>query len=121
MSRTKKDCPDKLREKCGKDIVFNSNRFGILAPTTKPKKKKKLDTEWHWMSTPSAWTRTMMNRPQRRKGKLWEKGVSKIKCKTEMVGTYPNIGYVPLLSQDTEDAYNEETPSVSRKPHVYYW
>lgn len=121
MSRTNKDRPDKLREKLGKDIVLTNNLYGIFATTTKPKKKKNHDTEWHWMSTPSYWTRIMMNRPQRRQGKVWEIDVSKIQCKTEMVQTYPYIGTVPLLSQETEDAYNKETPSVSRKPHVYYW
>lgn len=63
----------------------------------KTKKKRKDDTEWHWMSTPSWWTRLTMNRPQRRKGRQWERKVH---------------------FQDLEET---DPPGVSKKPHVYYW
>lgn len=66
----------------------------------KPKQSKVLDTEDHWMSTPSEWTRIMMNKPQRREGSLWEREV--VKCQVS----------------DLEEV---DKPSVSRKPHVYYW
>ena len=63
----------------------------------KTKKRKSLDNKWHWTgATPSAWTRLMMNRPQRRKGRVWERTV---------------------LFQDLHEA---DPPGVSRKPHVYY-
>ena len=52
------------------------------------------------MSTPSWWTRCMMNRPQRRAGSIWELTV-----------TQTPIEEIDLL----------DTPSVSRKPHQYYW
>jgi hypothetical protein len=69
----------------------------IYGKTTKPKKRKEHDTEWHWMSTPSWWTRLTMTRPQRRAGKIWERKV---------------------LFEDIEDA---DPPDVGRKPHIYYY
>lgn len=65
--------------------------------TTKPKRKKRKDTQDHWMSTPSWWTRLMMNKPQRRRGHVWERKV---------------------LLEDIEET---DPPDVSHKPHVYYW
>ncbi len=35
-----------------------------------PKLKRNVDTENHWMSTPSWWTRMMMNRPSRSKARI---------------------------------------------------
>ena len=64
----------------------------------KEKQPKKKDTEWHWMSTPAWWTRLMMNRPQRAAGRVWEKKV--------------------LKAADIEDV---DKPSVSKKPHQYFW
>lgn len=66
----------------------------------KRKKKKRVDTEWHWMSTPMWWVREMMNQPQRAAGTQWEKKILKV---------------------DIEDLIDVDTPSVSRKPHIYYW
>lgn len=62
------------------------------------KKRKTDDSEWHWMCTPSWWTRLYMNRPQRRKGRVWERKV--------------------LFVTDLEIA---DTPLAGRKPHVYFW
>jgi hypothetical protein len=59
-----------------------------------------MDTENHWMSTPSWWIREMMNQPQRAKGRQWEKSVLKV---------------------DINDLDIIDYPSVSRKPHWYYW
>lgn len=86
MSRTTKDKPWPIQSPDHHSIA------------DKPKRAKKKDTEWHWMSTPSWWTRLMMNRPQRRKGKLWEAGVK-------------------------FEAVTEETdpPGASKKPHKYFW
>ena len=80
------------------DEPFTYNRVCyIYAPTTKPKRRKGEDVEWHWMSTPSWWTRLVMNRPQRREGRLWERKVH------------------------FEDIEETDPPGVSKKPHIYYW
>ncbi len=79
-----------------KPYVYNKICY-IYGPTSKPKKRKEHDVEWHWMATPSWWTRLTMNRPQRRKGRLWERKV---------------------LLEDVEEA---DPPGVSKKPHKYYW
>ena len=102
MSRTYKHKPSKLRFE-----AWNIDReriegtfYWLERPTTKTKKRRSSDTEWHWMSTPSWWIRCMMNRPQRRAGSIWELTV-----------TQTPIEEIDLL----------DTPSVSRKPHQYYW
>ena len=69
----------------------------IDLPTTKPKQRKRVDTENHWMSTPSWWTRLMMNKPQRRRAHVWER---------------------KALLEDLEET---DPPGVSHKPHWYYW
>ena len=66
----------------------------------KTKKKKRVDAEWHWMSTPGWYINLFMNRPQRSSGKLWERRVVK----------------VPV-----EELVDETLPGVGRKPHLYYW
>ncbi len=71
----------------------------IKLPGVKTKKRKEVDTDWHWLrGSPSWWTRLTMNRPQRRAGHMWEQKV--------------------LLETDLE---NTDPPSVSYKPHVYYY
>jgi hypothetical protein len=70
----------------------------IKLPGVKTKKRKELDTDWHWLSaTPSWWTRLTMNRPQRRAGRVWEQKV---------------------LLEDLEET---DPPGVSHKPHCYYY
>ena len=104
MSNTIKDKPSRvLYEDLHKDQEHVGPFNWIHLPTTKTKKKKRVDTEWHWMSTPSWWTRLMMNRPQRRKSKTWEQNIRKL----------PSLTEEALLDQDF--------PSVSKKPHQYYW
>lgn len=66
-------------------------------PSTKTKKRKEVDCEWHWMSTPSWWTRITMNRPQRR--------------------FYHLLEHKALMS-DLEDF---DFPDLKKKPHIYYW
>ena len=106
MSRTFKDLPSKLRypeEEWDYKYYFTGNRKCIdylQYPGVLTKKKKKVDTEYHWMSTPSWWIREMMNQPQRAKGRQWEKSVLKV---------------------DINDLDIIDYPSVSRKPHWYYW
>ena len=69
----------------------------FLNMDTAAKKSRREDTEWHWMTTPSWWTRMTMNRPQRRHGHVWERTV---------------------LFNNIEQA---DPPQVGRKPHQYYW
>lgn len=73
----------------------------LQKPGVKTKKKREVDSEWHWMgSTPSWWTRVTMNRPQRREAHLWEHDVARM----------------PI--DELEEA---DKPNVSHKPHVYYY
>lgn len=73
--------------------------FRVERPGVMPKKPRHIDTTWNWLgSTPSSWTRMMMNRPMRHRGRGWEKRV--------------------LRESDLE---NTDPPGVSRKPHHYYW
>jgi hypothetical protein len=100
MSRTNKDKPDKIRFPKKDNWVFTEGYGTRKLPTIEPKKRKEVDSEWHWMGTPSAWTRLMMNRPQRRAGSLWERRV---------------------VTTSIDSIEEEDVPSVSRAPHCYYW
>jgi len=97
MSRTYKDRPLKLTGYSWTHDMAYLNGSLIDLPTTKPKRRKEVDTEDHWMTTPSWWTRITMNRPQRRAGRTWEKVV---------------------MHRDIEDV---DPPGVSHKPYNYYW
>lgn len=115
MSRTYKDKPSKLThepwdkdtlrfEYEGERLDYYTNEpktyigYGHLdLPTTKTKKRKEVDTEEHWMSTPSWWTHLCMNKPQRRAGRIWE---------------------ATVLREDIEET---DAPGVSKRPHIYYW
>lgn len=66
----------------------------------KTKKKKRVDSEWHSMTTPGWFIKEFMNRPQRASGRAWEKKAAE---------------------SAPEDLDLLDTPSVGRKPHVYYW
>lgn len=121
MSRTYKDRPARIRfpenypfnindayEKYEYTYSYNWNgtnkeviRFSYLPKKgAKRKQRRHQDHEWHWMSTPSEWTRIMMNRPQRREYHLLEH---------EAVKT-------PLDSLEELDI-----PDYKRKPHIYYY
>ena len=102
MSRTYKDKPSKIKhESWNKDRERIEGTFYYIdLPTTKAKKRKELDTEEHWMNTPGWWTRLVMNRPQRRRCKLWERDALK-------------------SSLDSLDDLDK--PIISRKPHIYFW
>lgn len=63
-------------------------------------KKKRSYKERNWLTTPMWWVRLMMNQPQRVATKQWEKKVVKV---------------------SVEDIIDLDTPSVSRRPHWYYW
>lgn len=122
MSRTYKDKPAKFRfpeaydwrwscEKVPYDYTYSP--YGTGDPVTvtryvyrelpgvKTKKRREVDSEWHWMgSTPSWWTRLTMNRPQRREAHLWEHEVSR----------------TPVDNLEEVDK-----PNTSHKPHIYYY
>ena len=108
MSRTYKDRPARINypeeqweyrydtsEKTDRLWFRYLERKGVLT-----KKKKHVDTEHHWMTTPSWWVRLTMNKPQRRASKMWEDTV---------------IG----KSVDRLDV--EDPPIIGKKPHIYYW
>lgn len=96
--RTRVFCPKTYRYITLDEPVYCTGYYFIKVKTSKPKAKRSEDTKWFWhRGTPSAWTRTMMNRPQRYKGRRWERKV---------------------LFEDIEET---DPPGVSRKPHVYYW
>jgi hypothetical protein len=59
------------------------------------KKKKNVDSEHHWMTTPSWWNRMQHTRPERRRVKVALSRVS-----------------------DVEEA---DIPDLGRKPHIYFW
>lgn len=68
-----------------------------LTKTTKPKRRKTVDTEDHWMTTPGWWIRLKMNGPQRK-----------------------------LANKQTRLAVNTDVEEVDiadcgRKPHIYFW
>lgn len=101
MSRTYKDRPSRIKHPRTDNWVFTEGYGRRDLPTIEPKKRKEVDTEWHWMGTPGWWIRCMMNRPQRRAGSIWEREVI----------TTKNILDIDLL----------DTPSISHRPHIYYW
>lgn len=72
----------------------------LKKPNVLLKKRKEVDTEDHWMGTPSWWTNLYMLRPQRRKGRAWEHEV--VRCGIEAL----------------EEA---DPPGVGKKPHIYYY
>ena len=99
MSRTFKDKPSKLIwGDYSQDYVYLENYSHIFRKTTKPKLRKEVDTEDHWMTTPSWWTKMMMIRPERRAAHLLE--------------------VAALKTADIEDV---DFPDLGKKPHIYYW
>lgn len=68
-------------------------------PGSKTKKKKHTDIERH-LHTPNWWISMYMTQPQRTAGKAWERKAVKV-------------------ANDELDAL--DTPSVSRRPYIYYW
>lgn len=103
MSRTYKDKPHNVRfpEKqygYGRVQIETPDYYVIYwadLPGVKAKKKKHVDTEWHWMGTPSWWTQMFMNRPRR-------------SAENQQLR---NMG-------DVEDF---DFVDVKRKNHIYYW
>ena len=107
MSRTHKDVPWKLRypeqQWDYKYERVDTRRwywFGAFEKAGVLTKKKRSYQEYHGMPTPMWWVREFMTQPQRTRGKEWEQQIVK----------YP-----------VEDLLDVDTPSVGRKPHLYYW
>ena len=107
MSRSYKDVPWKLRypeRDWGYRHYPNENaRWPWFSALEKPgvlTKKKRHYEEYHGMSTPMWWVREFMTQPQRTRGKEWERQIVKYRV---------------------ENLVDAELPSVSRKPHHYYW
>ena len=99
MSRTHRDKPYKyVRPEEHWDKLCDS--AGLRLPGLKTKKRKEVDYKWHWRTTPMCWIHQMMNKPQRRAGRLWERKVVKM---------------------EIDGLIDVDLPSVSRKPHEYYW
>ena len=89
MSRTYKDRPSRVRFP---EIL----PYGYEEPE-KTKKRREVNTEWHWMGTPGWWVSEFMNQPERARNRVLER---------------------KALFQDPEDV---DFPDLGRKPHVYYW
>ena len=107
MSRTHKDVPWKLRYPEQQwDYQYERNVFhhwpwyAALEKAGVLTKKKRHYKEYHGMPTPMWWIREYMTRPQRIRGKEWEKQIVKV----------PVSGLI-----------DEDVPNVSRKPHWYFW
>lgn len=104
MSRTFKDKPSKLKhEAWDKDTIRVDGTgtkwsYRIHLPTTKTKKRKEVDTEDHWMSTPSWWTHLCMIKPERRLAHMLEKKALRVENIEEM-----------------------DFPDLGKKPHIYFW
>lgn len=114
MSRTYKDRPSRIRYpdeyKWRDDSFYQLEEYFTIEnvlrvihlkrPGVYTKKKRCVDTEWRWMTTPGWWVREMMTRPARRRNRVWEANVRKA-----------NI----------DELEDEDPPLFGRKPHVYYW
>jgi hypothetical protein len=99
MSRTYKDKPYRFQyPSWDADYIWLEGYGHREAKTTKTKKRKKEDTEDHWMTTPSWWVNMIMTKPERRNAHLLEKKA--------------------LVAVDLEDF---EIPDLGRKPYIYYW
>jgi hypothetical protein len=79
------------------DVVYTSYKY-LEFPGVKPKQRKEVDVEYHWMTTPQWWIHLMHNKPQRRQQHLLEKAA--------------------LRAEDLEDF---EIPDTKRKPHKYFY
>ena len=115
MSRTYKDKPYKLRniDAWDKDRVmvrceaicydwltkeprtYIATRY-LEGKTTKTKKRREVDTEDHWMTTPMWWIHMWHTRPERRKAKM-------------------------LLTSLPADLEEVDVPDTGHKPHHYFW
>jgi regulator of extracellular matrix RemA (YlzA/DUF370 family) len=82
------------------NIDGKNRSFSISTPTSKPKKRKEVDTKDYWMTTPSWYRRMYHTRPRRQKSRIWS-----ITAKNTVI----------------EDLDLLDKPNYSNKPHWYYW
>lgn len=103
MSRTYKDRPPRFRFP---EEQWNFGRYEqepdlhtwcwLQIPGIKTKKKRSVNTRWHWLgSTPSWWTHMFMIRPRRSKENQQLRSINNIE----------DFDFV----------------DVKRKNHIYYW
>ena len=115
MSRTYKDRPWKLDpqnrwdygterikyEQWSDEFQYWYNSYCHVQVAGVKTKKPRSHNERHWMPTPMWWIREFMTQPQRTRGKEWEREV--VKC------------------NDVDSIIDLDQPTVSRKPHLYFW
>lgn len=94
MSNTFKDKPYKVRY--SEEYLDWQKKEPYPSKTLRTKKRKELDTEMHWMTTPSWHNRLHFTRPQRRKANM---------------ATHT----LPTKLADVD------IPDCGYKPHIYYW
>ena len=99
MSRTYKDRPTRIRFPGPHDFELveldgNWVRWAQI-PGRCAKKPRRQDTKYHWQTTPSHWTYTMMIRPRRHR-------------ENQQLRTL-------------HDLENFDFVDTKRKPHIYYW
>lgn len=102
MSRTYKDISRRkhFNTYWQQDHVLLEGFGWRLAKTTKPKLRKRVDTEDHWMTTPSWWNNLFHTRPIRGRFRNYTKSV--VRCPIE---------YIENLVE----------PLDSNKPHKYFY
>lgn len=101
MSRTRKDKPSKFKyDPYDKDRLMLENWYWRELKTTKPKKRRSQDTEWHWMGTPSWWNHLFHTKPRRKASQMWA---------------------VKALHTNIEDLDLLHKPNYSNKPHSYFY
>jgi hypothetical protein len=81
-------------EGCWKWVEYD-RVYWLKKPGVLTKKKKHKDTEHHWMTTPSWWTRMYMRRPQR------------VRENQQL--------------RNIRDIDEFDFVDTGRKPHIYYW
>lgn len=107
MSRTINTTKFKYRKDL-KDNEWGVDRYLIpgtlnwlYTKTTKTKKKKRIDFEYHWMTTPSWWNNLFHTKPIRVKIRNWSRKI--------------------IYAESIDDIDNFIVPDTGNKPHKYYW
>lgn len=101
MSRSYKDKPSKLRfDLYMKDWILVEPYGYRQGKTTKLKKRKEVDTEEHWQTTPSWWNNLFHTRPIR--------------------GNF-RIFLTNVVKSDIAEIENMLEPTDSKSPHKYFW
>lgn len=94
QSTAKVPCIRSYRNAAGEREEYTGYEY-LSVPGSKKKKRKRVDTEYHWMSTPSWWTYIFMIRPRR----------SAENQQLRNIGDVEEFDFV----------------DVKRKKHLYYW